>query len=320
MIMRAFEGLNMWFKNLRLYRFTMPFTLSALDVEERLAQYPFRPCAKMEFASYGWVPPLGRSTHVLCHAVNGCFLVCARKDEKIMPASLIAELLADRVAEIEEQEMRSVVRKEREALRDAIVEGLLPQALTRSKRTYAYISPRDGWLLVDATSLGVAEALLGLLRQSLGSLPVVPPAVQEAPAKVFTAWLRDTAPSEITLGSECELQDPAEEGSVVRCRGQDLFAEEIQAHLAAGKQVVRLAITWRERLALILGDDLSVKRLRFEDVVQEQRESVATDDKAAQFDADFALMTLELTAFLPQLMGLFGGEDETAYQASAAAA
>ncbi|MFZ0255622.1 MAG: recombination-associated protein RdgC [Gammaproteobacteria bacterium] len=310
----------MWFKNLRLFRLTAPFTLSAEDLEDRLAQQTFRPCAKMEFASYGWVPPLGRTTRALCHAVNGRFLVCARREEKIMPASLIAELLADKVAEIEEQQMRNVVRREREALRDEIVDQLLPQALTRSKLTYAYVSPRDGWLVVDTASLAAAEALLGLLRQSLGSLSVVPPVVKEAPASVFTGWLKEAMPAELALGNECELHDPGEEGGVVRCRRQDLFADEIQAHLAAGKQVVRLAISWRERLSLILEDDLSIKRLRFEDMVQEQRDSVDGDDKAAQFDADFALMTLELTDFLPQLMELFGGEDEAAYQASAEAA
>lgn len=310
----------MWFKNLRLYRLMAPFTLSAEDVEERLAHHAFRPCAKMEFATYGWVPPLGRTTRALCHAVNGRLLVCARREEKIMPASLIAELLADKVAEIEEQQMRNVVRREREALREEIVDRLLPQALTRSKLTYAYLSPRDGWLVVDTASLGAAEALIELLRQSLGSLPVVPPAVKESPASVFTGWLKETMPGDLALGNECELKDPGEDGGVVRCRRQDLFADEIQAHLAAGKQVVRLAVTWRERLSLILGEDLSVKRLRFEDVVQENRDSVEGDDEAAQFDADFALMTLELSDFLPQLMALFGGEDEAAYQASAQAA
>ncbi len=310
----------MWFKNLCLYRLTAPLTPSAEDIEARLGQHPFRGCAKMEFASYGWVPPLGRSTTALCHAVNGRFLVCARKEEKIMPASLVAELLADKVAEIEEQQMRTVVRRERDALRDEIVDRLLPQALTRSKRTYAYLSVPDGWLVVDSASLGGAEALLGLLRQSLGSLSVVPPAVKEAPAAVFTGWLKEAMPAELSLGNECELQDPKEDGGVVRCRRQDLFADEIQGHLAAGKQVVRLAITWRERLSLVLGDDLSVKRLRFEDVVQEQRNRVEGDDEAAHFDADFALMILELADFLPQLMRLFGGEDEAAYRASAEAA
>ena len=310
----------MWFKNLRLYRLVAPFTLTAEDFEDRLAQHAFRSCSRMEFASYGWVPPLGRSTTALCHEVNGHLLICARKEEKIMPASLIAELLADKIAEIEEQQMRNVVRREREALREEIVDRLLPQALTRSKRTYAYVSPRDGWLVVDSASLGAVEALLSLLRQSLGSLPVVPPAVNEAPASVFTRWLKEAMPAELTLGNECELHDPGDDGGMVRCRRQDLFADEIQAHLAAGKQVVRVAITWRERLALILGHDLSVKRLRFEDVVQERRDRVESDDEAAQFDADFALMTLELRDFLPQLMGLFGGEDKAAYQASAEAA
>lgn len=304
----------MWFKNLRLYRLTAPFQLSVEDLHERLAEQPFRPCGKMEFATYGWVPPLGRHGATLCHAANGCLLISARREEKIVPTSLINELLADKVAEIEEQQMRRVPRREREALRDDIVDRLLPQALIRSRVTYAYLSPRDGWLVIDSPSLNKAEALTQLLRRSLGSLPLVLAVVKESPASVLTRWLKETAPSDILLGEECELHDAAEEGGVVRCRRQDLAADEVQAHLEAGKQAVRLAITWRERIACVIGDDLSVKRLRFLDVVREQSDDRESTDEIARFDADVALMTLELGDFLPRLMEFFGGEDEAAYR------
>jgi len=48
--------------------------------------------------------------------------------------------------------------------------------------------------------------------------------------------------------------------------------------------------------------------LRFADVLQEEAAS-SGEDAAARFDADFALMSLELAAFLPKLLEVFGGEE-----------
>ncbi|MDZ7811146.1 MAG: recombination-associated protein RdgC [Arhodomonas sp.] len=47
----------------------------------------------------------------------------------------------------------------------------------------------------------------------------------------------------------------------------DLHSGEVTAHIKAGKLVRRLALTWDERMGLVLDADLSVKRLKFLDVV-----------------------------------------------------
>lgn len=311
----------MWFKNLRLYRLTAPFDLSAEELHERLTPQAFRPCGTLAFSSYGWVPPLGRNGSMLSHTANGCHMICARKEEKILPTSMINELVSEKAADIEDQQMRKIRRKERENIRDEIIHQLLPQAFTRSNLTYAYIAPHDHWLVIDSSSLPKAESLLDLLRHSLGTLAVVPPAVQVSPEAMLTRWLGGKdVPPEIVLKDECELRDPVEEGSSIRCKRQDLAADEIQAHLEAGKRAVKLAIAWRERLLAVIGDDLSVKRLRFEDIVQEEAGAAEDGDEAARFDADFALMTLELKEFIGHLMGFFGGEDDRAYRRDVAAA
>jgi recombination associated protein RdgC len=55
---------------------------------------------------------------------------------------------------------------------------------------------------------------------------------------------------------------------------------------------------------------LSVKRLRFLDLIQDQVADIETDDEAAQFDVDFSIMSAELSSFLPRLIELFGGENK----------
>ena len=123
---------------------------------------------------------------------------------------------------------------------------------------------------------------------------------------ILTGWLTgDGLPEDIVLGDECELRDPVDDGAIVRCRRQDLAAEEVREHVNAGKQVVQLAIAYDGRLQCVLAEDLTVRKLRFEDVVTEQLGDVAGEDAIAELDARFALMTGELTRLFERMEALF---------------
>ena len=80
-------------------------------------------------------------------------------------------------------------------------------------------------------------------------------------------------------------------------------------------------LAWAERLSCIIGEDLSVRRLRFADVVQEEaRSDLDEADELAQLDADFSLMALELSRFIASLLEAFGGEDHESYEPAGQAA
>lgn len=307
----------MWFKNLALLRLTEPFTLTAEEIEQCLEARRFKPCGSLEPVSVGWAAPLGKDTFPLVHATNGYIMICLMKEEKILPASVVNEMLAERVEEIETQQGRPVRRKEKDAMRDEVLQDLLPRAFSHTRKAYAYLDPKGGWLIVDSASTKKAEELVSLLRQCLGSLPAVPLASRERPASVLSTWLGDDAvPFDITLESDCELRSPEEDGGVIRCRRHDLSAPEIQNHLEAGKEVVKLAVTWSDRLSFVLDDALAVRSLRFLEIVQDEAADVDASNPAERFDADFAVMSLELAQFLPRLVELFGGEAPAGNQAS----
>ncbi len=302
----------MWFKNLQLYRLTQPFDLSSEALHEALQERASRECGSLEMSVLGWHFPLGRHGSQLTHAVGNCIMVCVRKEEKVIPSSVVKDLLDEKVAFVEEQEARKVRRRERDELKDELMTDLLPRAFVKSNLTYAYIDTKDHWLVVDAASPGRAEELISLLRETLGTLPLKPLEVAQSPTSVMTSWLNGTPPpSDYVIQDECELRDPVEEGAIVRCRRQDLDGEEIRAHLDAGKQVVRLAVEWNERLAFIMADDLTIKRLKFLDVVQEEAAEAEAEDAASRFDVDFALMSLELRACIGRLVETYGGPAET---------
>ena len=306
---RFLRGLIMWFRNLQLYRLGQTFNLSPESLNEKLHGQAFRGCGRMDMSTSGWVPPLGRHSELLVHAADACIMLCLRKGEKIMPAGVINQLLEDRVAEIESAEGREVYRRERRRLKDEVIVDLLPRALTRHTDQYAYIDTRNGLVVVDTPTASKAEDFISQLRATLGTFKATPLEVNESASGAMTRWLNGAPlPSGFELGDTCELKHPDPAGGQVTIKGQDLHAGEVRNHLSHGKYAVRLALAWKERLSFVLQDDLSVKRLKFEDVIREAEGDTDADDFASRFDLDFSLMTLELAAFLPQLLDSLGGE------------
>lgn len=312
----------MWFKNLRLYCLAQPFDLSPEDLESALAGNLFVPCSSYEKERLGWVSPLGDAapdTEVtegeapsppLTHVVGDYLMLCAQKQDRLLPSTVVREATAEKVAEIEQRQARKVYRKEKREIQDDVYASLLPRAFTRSSRIYAYISRRDNLLVVDAASAPKAEEFLNLLRDTLGSFPVSLPDSKTAPASVMTRWLKQGKASDgFVINDDCELVSPKDASNVVRLKGQDLEGDEIQSHLDAGKMVRHLGVVWNNRVGCNIMEDLSIKRLRFEDI-REESESYENETPAEKFDQEFALMTLQLSDFFKSLFTAFGGLED----------
>lgn len=305
------------FRNARFFRLDADFSIDAQRLEEALAGRRFRSCGPLEAATMGWTQPLGEEGQVLAHGVAGCLLVCARKQERLVPSAALSEALDERVAEIEAGEARAVGRSERRRLREQILAEMMPRAFTRSRRTLAYLDTQTNWLVVDAASDRRAEELVSLLRETLGSLPAKSPAPGSSPEALMTRWLLEgDAPHDFVPADACELRD-AREGSVVRVSGQDLGSEEILTHLRAGKQATRLALEWAERLRLVLGSDLGLTRIQLADALLDELDD--GEDPAARLDAELALIALELRELIIRLTQLFGLDEQGDRPASAAA-
>ena len=299
----------MWFKNLVIYRFSEAFTQTAEGLANQLQSESFRPCGGHDLSSVGWTAPLGHDSDQLVHACNGFLMLCVKKQEKVIPATVINELLQEKVTDIEAQEARKLGSKERSRIKDELIFELLPKAFRFSRKTFAYIDPQGGWLVVDAASSKKAEDIVSLLRKSLGSLPVSPLAGQCKPSVQLTDWLiKHHAPEEFLIEDECELRSEDEEASIIRCKRHDLSLPEIKNHLDNGKQVIKLALTWADRLSFVVDEQLLIKRLKFLDLVQEQRDNIDSSDFAEQFDAEFAIMSAEISQFIPRLTELFKTE------------
>lgn len=299
----------LWFKNLMVYRLSRDVALTADEMEKQLSAFAFTPCGSQDMAKTGWVSPMGSHSDALTHAVNGQIMICARKEEKILPSPVLKQELQAKIEKLEGEQHRKLKKTEKDSLKDEVLHSLLPRAFSRFNQTYMWIDTVNDLIMVDAASAKRAEDMLALLRKSLGSLPVVPLTMESPIELTLTEWVRSgELPAGFIIQDEAELKAILEEGGVIRCKKQNLISDEIAVHIEAGKLVTKLAVDWQERIQLVLADDGSLKRLKFADTLRDQNDDIDREDFALRFDADFILMTSELAALISNTIEALGGE------------
>jgi recombination associated protein RdgC len=304
----------MWFKNLLIYRLTQEIPFDAEALEKALATKIARPCASQELTTYGFIAPFGKGEDApLVHVSGDFLLISAQKEERILPGSVVRDAVKEKVEEIEGEQSRKVYKKERDQIKDEIIQAFLPRAFIRRSTIFAAIAPKDGLILVNSASPKRAEDLLSTMREVLGTLPVRPLTVKISPTATMTEWVTtQKAADDFFVLDECELRDTHEDGGIVRCKRQDLTGEEIKLHLSTGKVVTQISLAWQDKLSFALDDKMLIKRLKFENLLQDQASQDGGDEALGQLDASFTLMMLTFRDFLPALVGGLGGEDQPA--------
>lgn len=296
----------MYFRNLSLFRFSAATSSNLATIETALAQHRLRPCGPIEMMTRGFVSPFGRESDELVHRVGDFSLFTVGGEDKLLPASVVNDELANKLAEIVEKEQRRIGAKERKRLKDEVLTDLLPRAFVRSSRQFAYLDLAQGWIVIDTASRKNAEEVVSQVRHAVGRFPATPLAPEESPRALLTHWLASgKLPANLVLGDECELRDPAESGAIVRCRRQDLELDEIKEHLKSGKQVFQLGLEFDDRISFVLGEDLVIRKLRFLDIVLDEIDESSLESVRAELDATFTLMTGEIRRLLAALESWF---------------
>jgi recombination associated protein RdgC len=296
----------MWFRNLQLYRLPKNWADTPSALEQQLATLTLQPCSASAMQSIGWIAP--RPGGPLIHAVNRQWLLALGVEQKLLPASVVKQFADDRAKEIEEGEGRKVGRKEMRELREAMSIELMPRAFVRRRSTFGWIDPVNGWLVIDAASPAKAEEFLEHLRKSVDSLPARLVQVTQSPSAAMTGWVAaGEAPASFTLDQDLELRSA--DSATVRYVKHPLEGDEIRQHIAAGKVVTRLAMTWGERISFLLNENLQLKRLNFLDILKDEADGLA-ENEDERFDIDFTLMSGEVARLLDDLIAALGGEME----------
>lgn len=307
----------MWFKNLQLHRLPAPWSVTPAQMEKWLAPHAFAPGNSVEMQSHGWASP--RDNESLVYSLNGQMLLTFRTEKKLLPASVVTQVTKARAADLEEQQGFKPGRKQMRELKEQVTDELLPRAFSIRRDTRVWIDTKNGWLVIDAASQAVADEVRGLLVKSIDQLPLGTVRVTQSPVAAMTGWLlAGEGPAGFTLDQDTELRSPAEGNATVRYVGHALDAEDMRRHIEAGKQCMRLAMTWNDRVSFVLTPSLTIKRIAPLDVLKEAGDPTAQNDEE-RFDSDLTLMTAELDRMLGHLLDALGGEQGEAMPQAAAA-
>lgn len=292
----------MWFRNLRIFRLATDWNKNQLD--DLLAKRPLTRCGSLSMLSRGWIHSKHES---FVHSVGGQWLAALGVEQKLLPTTVIRQETQDRVAQMEIEQGRKLGRKEIRDLRDSVTLELLPRAFARRRTTWAWIDPEHHWLVIDAGSDAKVDEFMEVFLPSVGDVQIQPLQTQISPSAAMTDWLvSGDAPTRFTIDDDLELRAAASGQSAIRYVKHALEGKEIPRHIADGKIVTKLAMTWNDKVSFILTDKLEIKRLAFLDIMKEEGEQ--SDQEAEErFDIDFALMTGELNLMFNDLLVALGG-------------
>ena len=295
----------MWFKQVTPFR--LPELPEKRYLDESLGNSWFTEPQGLDWFSEGFTHP-NAFTDLAVFEAQKTMLISLMREEKVLPGAAIKHKLDEQVVKIQTAEGRNVGRREKHELREAIIDDLLPKALIKSSRTYGLFAGE--WLFVDTANHRKAENLLTKLREALGGLSAQHPVTRQSPASLMTNWLlQGEAKGRFVLDSDVTLVGVGDVAPKVKISRKDLTAEDVVQHAKNGMTVTELGLVWNDRVAFILTQDLTLKRIQWLDVVQEEAEG-SCDDAESMAYATQLLMAAALSAILGELVDLLGGWQE----------
>lgn len=238
----------MYFKNIFIYRLPPSWQTTGAELESLLQQRTLQPCTAFDMATRGWVAP--GPVARLVESVGSQHLIALGVEEKLLPSSIVAQVAAERAKKLAEEQGYPLGRRQLRELKERVTDELRAKALVKRRATHAWIDTNLGLLVVNAAGESRADELISTLRDTLGSLPVHFIETGRSPQSAMAAWLTmGDPPLGFTIDEDLELVSVDKSKSTVRYARHALDAKEIPGHLSSGKQVARLGLCWRERLA-----------------------------------------------------------------------
>lgn len=292
----------MWFKNLQIYRCN-DWQITSAELEELLLKRTLQACTSMEMQSVGWVSP-GIEETSLVYARGEQLLIALGIEKKLLPASVVNQLAGVRAQEMEARQGYAPGRKQMKEIKEAAYYELLSRAFAIQQKIHVWIDLTDGWFVIDNANVAKADTLVEVFLKSASAIILRRVDTAMTPAAAMTGWLSgDILPQVFSIDADSVFRSRNDKKVSISYNRQPLDEQDIVRHVRDGKEVTKLALTWRDKISFVLDESLLVKRLTLLDVEKEPVDSVQE-----RFDSDFYMMTAELKQLLPDLLDALGGE------------
>ncbi|AUZ04380.1 MULTISPECIES: recombination-associated protein RdgC [Vitreoscilla] len=296
----------MWFKQISVFALAQDLKTDFEAWHDKLSAAAFQPCQGLDWKSEGFARAVPFREELIFN-FQDTWRFSLRQEDKVLPTTVVREFLDEKLAELQATEGRIIGRKEKMQLKEQITDDLLPRAFVRSRYTEAVMDLQSQLLLVNQSNPNKSENFVSQLRQALGGLPASLPRTQESPSSLMTAWLmQGEAAGNFELDTDCELKGTGDIVPVIKISKQALDTEEVKQHLEHGKICTQLGLIWNEQIRFVLNEDLSLKRIQYLDMLQEEAANQG-DDPESLMSATQLIMTQNLSLLVHELIDHLGG-------------
>lgn len=300
--------MSIWFKQLKVFQYQVSEALQAETFEQVLQSRMLQPCPSVSLSSSGWTSPFGRHSEVMLHATQNFWLLCFAKEERLLPASVLREQVDNKIEEIQAKQERKVYAKEKANIREDVQFQLLPQAFTRKQKTFMFFDIKSELLYISTTNETRCQQIIELLDETLGGFKAYPVEMQKKMSTIMTDWVRDDRwPQGFIIERDCEMFDEDHEKSIIKFQQQNLAAKEVIEHLNKGNKLSKLSMSWQDKIGFTIDTKFNLSRIKFLDLLDQQRQDQFCDSPEQQLDVDFTIMAMEFALLIPELSSLFGG-------------
>lgn len=288
-------------KNATVFVFPEAFeidTLKILDHKNRA-----RPIGQTESECWGIVSIDGAE---MIAPIAGAYMISIQRQERKVPADVVKEMLAERVADFEDRSIELSAADKRDMKEDVIIE-LLPQVFPRKKVFHAWLG-KDR-LIIDSKSPTVCDAITSLLREALGSLPCINVKPRSVSGAVMAGWLQNPAvlPHHFDLVGETNLRAQEDETGKIKIKDSDLNQESIDDALACCPMVSDMALSHNDAISFTLNENLQLGKIKLSDTLQGQLSDDSEGDKAQEQRASWLLEVSAINGALTDIFAAMGG-------------
>ncbi|GEM_PF-4420313 len=261
------------------------------QLETQLQQRTAYDCPGHEMESLGWASPFGEDSEVLCHAVNGCWLMCAQHEKRLLPSAVVQDQLHQRI-ELMKQQGESISRQEKQQLKEDIEATLMPKAFIKRTRTFLYLDASRQRLIVCASGRSQVERITTLLRHTVGHLVLKPLSTPEHTLHAMTQWLSThSLPEHFELGNECRMVQSSKSQGRIQFTQHTLDQASILQHLQEGNVVTQLALSLKDMISFKLNQDFSFTGIKWPEQITEQPQTESFEHPAQQLDSTFVILS-----------------------------
>lgn len=245
-------------KNIHVYSAALPAMAEMIKAVESENRF-FKDCEPNQFSSFGF------SENGITNMANG-YEMKFMFEEKILPKPVINRECQKRIEAEEEMIGMPLERKERDTIKERVVQEMLERALTKVTAFSAYYHANSERVFVDVSSEDLAGRAMGEMCHALKSLKTSTLHVSNV-SNSLTQNIRECIDTEQDLSfsgfyyaDKLHMKNSDKESVKFDC---DYTLEHVAELIDSGYSVKRVRLA-REGVSFDLTDDFKIKTIRHE--------------------------------------------------------